>query len=105
LGLKESKHLTWIENFLTGRSQTVHISDEHLAKVEVESGGPQGSVLGHFLFIVYINDCANELDFDIAMFADDHKLWRVIKTAANEEDLQARHSEVLFLQKSSRSLE
>ncbi|VDL93526.1 unnamed protein product [Schistocephalus solidus] len=51
--------------------------------------GVRGSVLGPILFIVYINDCANELDCDIAMFADDLKLWCVIQTAADEENLQA----------------
>uniref|UniRef100_A0A183TSY5 Reverse transcriptase domain-containing protein n=1 Tax=Schistocephalus solidus TaxID=70667 RepID=A0A183TSY5_SCHSO len=40
------------------------------------------------LFIVYINDCAIELDCDIAMFADDLKLWRVIQTATDEKKLQ-----------------
>ncbi|VDL86359.1 unnamed protein product [Schistocephalus solidus] len=38
---------------------------------------------------VYINDCANELNCDIAIFADDLKHWRVIQTAADEENLQA----------------
>ncbi|VDL99908.1 unnamed protein product [Schistocephalus solidus] len=39
--------------------------------------------------LVYLNDCANELDCDIAVFADDLKLWRVIQTAADEENLQS----------------
>ncbi|VDL91390.1 unnamed protein product [Schistocephalus solidus] len=47
------------------------------------------SVIGPILFIVYINDCANEQDCDIAMFADDLELWHIIQTAAVEKNLQA----------------
>ncbi|VDN16553.1 unnamed protein product [Dibothriocephalus latus] len=80
--------LAWIENFLIGRPQTVHLNDKQSAKVAVESGGPQGSVIGTILFTVYINNCVSKLDCDIAMFANDIKLCLVISTAADEE-LQA----------------
>ncbi|VDN31171.1 unnamed protein product, partial [Dibothriocephalus latus] len=82
------RFLAWIEIFILGRSQTVHISNKKSAKAAVESSVPQGSVLGPVLFIIHINDCVSELDCGIAMFADGIKPWRVIRTAADEENLQ-----------------
>nr|VZI29469.1 unnamed protein product [Spirometra erinaceieuropaei] len=54
----------------------------------VESGVPQGSVLGSILFLIYVDDAARALDCEVAMFADDMKVWSVIRDPADEERLQ-----------------
>ncbi|BHF61912.1 hypothetical protein SprV_0100489200 [Sparganum proliferum] len=78
--------LKWTQSF---RCQTVHVGGQQSTEVAVESGVPQGSVLGPTLFIIYVDDCVSELDCGVAMFADDIKLWSVIRTADDEEHLQA----------------
>nr|VZI45517.1 unnamed protein product [Spirometra erinaceieuropaei] len=54
----------------------------------VESGVPQGSVMGPILFLIYVDDAARALDCEVAMFADDVKLWSVIQGSAAEDRLQ-----------------
>nr|VZI18292.1 unnamed protein product [Spirometra erinaceieuropaei] len=75
--------LTWITEFLNGRSQTVCIEASRSTPTPVLSGVPQGSVLGPLLFLVYINDCVDDLGCSAIMFADDVKLWRSIRSDAD----------------------
>ena len=80
--------LKWIENFLTGRSQKVVINGECSDKAEVTSGIPQGSVLGPLLFLVYVNDLPRGLNCTAALFADDTKLYKIIRSDVDRAALQ-----------------
>ncbi|BHF85194.1 hypothetical protein SprV_1002835700 [Sparganum proliferum] len=75
--------LTWIADFLNGRSQTVCAQASESTPTPVLSGVPQGLVLGPLPFLVYINDCVDDLGCNAVMFADDVKLWTAIRS---EED-------------------
>ena len=73
--------LSWIESFLTGRSQKVLVEGKSSSSVpHVASGVPQGTVLGPKLFLLYINDLPNNVSSTTRLFADDSLLYRRIRS-------------------------
>ena len=54
----------------------------------VLSGVPQGTVLGHSLFSLYINDISSDTESEIRLFADDCVCYRGIKKEEDTMKLQ-----------------
>ena len=84
------KLLRWFSDYLSGRYQKVTVLGETSHSLPVLSGVPQGSILGPLLFLVYVNDlptCVSSTS-SVAMFADDTKCYRRIKSVDDAEALQ-----------------
>ena len=65
----------WFQSYLTNRSQQVNISGKLSDPKQIAVSVPQGSVLGSFLFLVYINDLLLSIKTCILdLFADDATL-------------------------------
>ena len=87
---------TWIETFLTGRTQQVVVNGATSSSTIVTSGVPQGTVLGPLLFLLYINDLPDNLSTSVRLFADDCILYTPIRTQNDSSLLQ---NDLLKLQK------
>ena len=80
--------LSWLTAFLSDRSQQVIINGALSSPCKVNSGVPQGSVLGPTLFLVYINDIADDIQSQLRLFADDCIIYRTINTPEDHTTLQ-----------------
>ena len=70
----------WIFDFPSGRSQRVVLEGASSDSEPVVSGIPQGTVLGPFLFLKYINDLPGVAVHSTAcLFADDCIVYRPIR--------------------------
>ena len=78
----------WINSFLQSRTQAVVLEGVTSDYVPVQSGVPQGSVLGPSLFLFYTNDIPVGLNSTIRLFADDTIAYLAIKSNYSCEVLQ-----------------
>jgi hypothetical protein len=65
----------WIHAFLSNRKLRVVSNGQFSRWFEVSAGVPQGSILGPFLFLVFINDIPTLTHTVLAIFADDVAVW------------------------------
>ena len=86
---------SWMEDFLVGRRQRVMVDGEESGWAEVDSGVPQGLVLGPVLFLCYINDMPDVVEAMLYLYADDAKALREI---GSEDDVCLMQRDVDGLQ-------
>ena len=91
--------IKWFKSYLENRKQFVTVNDIDSTMLLIETGVPQGSILGPLLFLIYLNDiqfCSDEFRF--ICFADDTTLILSIcfkrkncKTCLDDKDFKAEN--------------
>ena len=68
--------LPWFESYLSDRQQTTRVGPSVSTALTVTHGVPQGSILGHVLFNLYLNDPPEVIEeTEIDSYVDDTKLY------------------------------
>ena len=75
-------------NQLNKWNPAVVLNGRKSSTIPVTGGVPQGSVLGSLLFLLFINDLPSVVSSSIFMFANDTKIFRVIRSEEDHIALQ-----------------
>ena len=88
IALDNREMVNWVGDFLRNRVQKVKVNGVLSKQTKVTSGVPQGSVLGPFLFNLFIEDIGENISSKIRLFADDCVIYKNIKTVEDTLSLQ-----------------
>ena len=79
------KSIKWFREYLGGRKQAVKYKHTVSSYLPITCGVPQGSILGPMMFIMYINDLSDHLNYcKASLYADDTAL---ITSAETQVDI------------------
>ena len=94
--------LFWLSSYLCNRSFHVSVHGTLSTKELVTSGVPQGSILGPLLFNIFINDLLISASAPCVFYADDSKIWTVIRSPVDEIRLQEELNRIYDWTKSNK---
>ena len=66
----------WFASYLTNPSQYTEINGQQSTYLKINTGVPQGSILGPILFLIYVNDINNSSNLNILCFVDDTTAYK-----------------------------
>ena len=70
IGFSE-KAVAWFKSYLSDRAFKVNINNHFSDLSKISCGVPQGSILGPFLFLIYVNDMPQAVHSNLFLYADD----------------------------------
>lgn len=84
-----SMFVKWFHSYLMDRHQIVEIGGEKSNPIRATSGVPQGSHIGPWLFLIFIDDITKVIQNSyVLLFADDIKIFRQINNVIDAVKLQ-----------------
>ena len=87
--------IVWLKSYLTDRTQQVVLNGCYSRKLNITSGVPQGSILGPYLFNIFVSDLSTVSDrSQIVKFADDTTILIPISKNCVKEDCNLIGSEI-----------
>jgi hypothetical protein len=82
--------ISWVQSYVTGRSQFVRVGQEQSEAVPCEYGVPQGSVLGPLLYTLYVCPIASIIasyNVNHMQYADDTQLYIALNSINADIDI------------------
>lgn len=93
--LKNTQLLNWISGYLLNRKQYVSFNEHCSRTVPVDSGVPQGSVLGPLFFLLFINDISHDIPVKVKLYADDCILYSEVENHTDQIHLNDAFQKVI----------
>ena len=84
-----------LHSYISNRYQYVDFNGSISSTKFVDTGVPQGSILGPLLFLIYINDLPRVSPlFNMVMYADDTTFYCNLSNNTNENDLNSERHKI-----------
>ena len=75
--------MTFISSFLSNRPLRLVLHGKSSEEYQVNTGVPQGPILGLTVFLLFINDLPDDVICNIAIYTDDTTLYSKCDQASN----------------------